>query len=637
MVAPQETHGPDRCHTSLNCINFHDPTVDRTDPLINFCCCNTCMSLRPSDLGDITRIKVLHCCRCVPRLIWLLFTPTDGDPCCKARSVPMVYTETDDDGFISIYTGSIYGIDIVAELGPLAAGTGSLVFPGTGTGTDDACAWHITAFKADEVDIDITYIIDDITVSCLDVSQIVIGNVNGPNECSGQLALGNMNAERLPFVRRAEVDEYCCDDTGTGTGPTRFVTLDPACNDCTQVCYKLCVEGHLIFDQEDEYREFTWFDNGVDDRGWTYTDNDDVTYVILLTTGTPETGTGTGTTTALCSLVFDWEGSEIIPDRDIDLTNGCSCGIKEVVTANVGLDTIGFTIRCGFCSYWDFFCGTCRCVPSTLCANFYLGGIFYKNILLVWDSTEKRWTNTVSTGTGTGTVAWDIVVSISADDDGNCVLTASADGEQIGETVAHDCGTEHLADGVKPGSNLFDSSNDIILTIFSGTVSDEYAWMAISSQNNCDFMGQCAASSCGGECGSHPDTLTASIHGWNAPGDAPGYYGDCTVDVELYHVEIMDVSDSYAPCGYIGFKDIGICTGGLTRTLRVMYYAGLVDLTYKDGDGDWQQCPDMYNLQMSESCDPLYSDSGEIAVALLFCCASCPEVVIQRFQVIITE
>ena len=644
MVAPKETHGPDRCRNSLNCINFHDPIVDRADPLISYCCCNTCMSLRPGDSSDITGIKVHHCCRCVPRLIWLIFSPLTDDPCCKSRSIPMGYAGTDDESFLSTYTGSLYGMDVVAKLGPLATGTSSLIFPGTGTGTGtaDACAWHITVSKDKITLIDITYIIDDITVSCLDVSQIAIGNVDGPNACEGQLSLGNMNSERLPFIRRTETDEYCCDDTGTGTGtgPTRFITLDPVCNDCTQVCYLLCIYGHLVFDQEDEYREFTWFDNGVDDRGWTYTDDDDVVYVIQLTTNTSETGTGTGTgtgtTAGVCSLVFNWTGSEIIADRDIDLTTGCSCGIKEVITANVGLDTIGFTIRCGFCSYWDFFCGTCRCVPSTLCANLYLKDVFYSNVLLTWNSTDKQWTNSVSTGTGTGTVSWDIVVSLTANSDGDCILTATADGEQLGETVIRDCGTERI-------SNEFDSSNDFILENFSGTISDEYAWMVISSQDNCNFMGVCHASSCGGECGSHPDTLTANLHGWNTVDDAPGYLDQsCGFDIGLYHVERMQNYDGFYFCGYIGFTSF-LCWNALlqvyfTRTIMVQYYSGLIDVLYRDtGDTTWNKCDFMYNLTTTESCDPLYTDTGVIFMALVGCCLSCPTDTIQRFQIIITE
>ena len=622
-MPPLETHGPDRCRTSLNCINYHDPTVSRTGQLMHYCCCNTCIAIRPG--GELIReVQYEHCCRCIPRMILLRFSPLGTDSCCAARSVPMVFSDTDGD-YISTYTGTLYGITVTAKIGERDIGTGTVV----GTGTGDECAWHITAVRNDPaVDIELIYLADDIVASCLDVSGIEIGNVAGPNDCEGVLTLDNMEAERLPFLRREDL-------TGTGTSDDRLIELDPACGDCTQVCRTLCIDGAKTVDGARERVEFSWFDNGIDDRGWKYVAPNSDEYIIYLLESESGTGTkaGTGTDSA-CILSFSWVGGEDIPNRIIDLENGCSCGILESIVVDIAT---GFIIRCGFCTYWDFFCGQRRCVPPTLCAQIYVDNVFYPNFLLEWDEDTRCWVDDdvklgTGTGTGTGTSTQNVSVCLSKNLAENCIITATIDNVQISDPVTLESSDEHT-------TNEFDPTSDFISESFEEYTEDTLTWMSISSQTDDCVVGICtSATPCVDECGSHPAVVTLTLIGTNEePGGGPG----CSIEMDLHFTQGFNWGiglETY--CEYVGFAFLGYCPQvsgpDLPRWVKAVLGDGKLSLFFYEGANNGYPCTDMSEIPIEETCDPYYGDSGVVATGLSDCCLNCDEAITQ-FQAIIVE
>lgn len=643
MPTIEETHGPDRCRTSLNCPRYHDPAVSLDGKLMHQCCCNTCISIRPgSDL--IREINYEHCCRCVPRLIHLRFTPASNDPCCKAASVPMIFAgPKEGEDFVSVYTGSLYGITVTAELGVLSGtASGTIIDTGTGTSTSTDCIWRVTATRATGtvVDLEVFYVVDDQTVTCLDVSAIVIGSVEGPNGCDGTLSLANMEAGRLPFIRRDDIDPYCCGTadivgTGSGTGSARtleskLIELDPPCGDCTQVCSVLCLDGSRRLGGASERVEFWWFDNGVNDRGWRREDPIHGTETIFLVESGSGTATASATSTAesVCELDFDWSGDNGVANRAINVDNGCACGIKESVVIAIAT---GFVLRCGVCTYWQFFCGTCRCVPLTLCAQVYSNNTFVPNVLLDWDEPTRCWTGNAEVGTGspvgTSSVVQEVKVCIGPDDSGGCILTATIGGEQVGDPVARDCGTERI-------SGEFDPSSDFISATFEESTADDYTWMIIQSQTDECTTGGCDATGCSNECGSDPDVLTLTVIGENLE---PGTFPGCSIQMDIHRWEVLTITgtDLTSQCGYTGVKFIGVCDGE-PKWVIANLIAGELTLAFRQG-AVGNACNAMESLFADEeTCDPYLWDSGVIGTGLTECCMSCDEPITQ-FQIVITE
>ena len=644
-----ETHGPDKCRSSLACADFHEPVIDRMGSMQHCCCCNTCHSVRPGLQGD--SLDFLHCCRCLPRMILLQFTGSSGTgsgsgtECCRDTSVPMIYETTDVNG-ITTYTGTIYGYNVVAKVGRTSIGSASIT-GSTGTGTGEDCFWHITV--SGEGVLNNAYIIDHVEFSCLDVANIELGEVVGPTGCVGSLSLANMKASRLPFLLRTDIGSVTSlgAATGTGTGTSHrveFIDLDPPCGSCTQVCSKLCVYGNRTVGSAREWVEFTWFDD-AEGRGWEYTPpSTGVNERIYLGNGA-DTGTGTGD----CTLIFSWPGSEVLDDRPIDLTNGCSCGIKEVITAtDAGVETIGFTIRCGFCTCWEMFCGTCRCVPTELCVQTYIDNVFTPDVILSWNSVIHCWENSLGVGAGGDR---SLLLCLESDSDGECSITASVDGAQVGQAASHSCGDEHPSRDFDPVSDFVSAffEGDIDIDGFTGTATGSgtgtgnYTWISASSQLEDCRVGKCtSATPCADECGSHPKTLTATLAGWNDPIlDEPDITGSCDLEVTLHYWETVTWANGLDyTCGYIGIGFVGWCPQiigpDLPKWVLVELGGGELNLHYGFGYPLGIPCDNMTALLLTESCDPYYGDTGVIVPGIMDCCASCGEE-IQRFQVIITE
>ena len=607
---PTYSQGSDRCRPTLGCLDFHDDAdTELFGRCQHLCCCNTCLHIRPDS-------QWAHCCRCVPRLIFLRFTPSyPGEECCVSASVPMPYTGTHvdqgDDYPVSFYSGSLFGASVTVELGR---------FPDVAYSDTDNCYWHIVATKSGELDVDEYVEIDDDTVSCLTPPDIEIGEIEGPDGCIGTLSLAPYEVDHLPFVMR-EIENFSVEGDAY---PSEFIDLYPGCGDCTQVCSVLCVYGHKTLGGVVEFAEFHWFDDDPGgpstdlSRGWEYTDSTtDVLYTIWLYED--EYGD--------CTLRFDWEGSGILDDRTIDGDRGCSCGIKEVVTAKSGDQTIGFTIRCGYCTCWTFYCGTCRCVPRYLCVHTYIDDVYTPNQILTWDPDAFCWT-------GDG----DVTVCLVSGDDGGCELQVTIGYKTLETTLSRNCGPEHQSASMATGGHTFDPNNDIISGAITEYDSDgeQLLWIGLSSLVDDCRMGYCtAASPCVDECGSHPTPLTVALHAWN---EEPGYWLDCDLEVEVhYHEGYSWDGETLTPyCEYIGFAYVGL-QDGTPKWVQVVIANGTITVTTWVG-ASHVGCHGRLHEEpfITEVCDPYFADTGEINVGVNDCCwgISTP---ITHFQITVSE
>lgn len=571
-MVQRETEGPDRCRSSLNCADLHEPDPLITSSLYNCCCCNTCLHVRPSMKGASEEFS--HCCRCVPRMIWLVFVPYDiEDACCQSAAVRMQYGGTEpvggDEYPVTTYSGELHGATVTVEIGRFAY---------------DGCAWHITATKAaDGLDVDEYYEIDHDTVSCIDVDGLEIGEIEGPRDCVGTLILANDEVGRIPFQERILTEE------------PEFITLDPPCGDCEQVTSMLCVFGHRKIGQDHGWVEFFWFDYGVDERGWTYTDpeTDAVEYIYLYENDYGE-----------CSLEFSWDGSSVLDDVVLE---NCSCAMKEVVTWSNGVDTIGFTIRSGKCGCWEFYCGTCRCVPRYLCVNYYsFDGSseisdFVHNEILTWDEDDKCWYDDERN------TEYGLYVALRPNTvTGDCELVAVFNGRELETTAIYDCAEERVKEGLP--NNKYDPDVGFIDAEINDYQEEgpNFVWVHISSYTyDCLTHGNCL---CYDQCGSTPEQIQWNFYAWNDPYlDEPGIEGECSITVTLYRF-VRGLS-----CEYLGFFTAKT-GGGETQVFKVsggdVFLLRIVDGEY-DEYTSWSHDP-----FTTQSCDPYYATTGTVVTGL---------------------
>ena len=612
---PTFTEGPDPCRKSLNCLELHDDPPVITGNLTNCCCCNTCFSVRPG-APDLIDTNHTHCCRCVPRLIFLQFIPYDeDDPCCVAASVPMINGGTgtsDTDWPITTYSASIFGASVTVELGRFDAGSGY------GTIVEDGdCAWRVVATKAEDgLAVDEYFPIDHDTRSCLDVSGIEIGSITGPTGCTGTLQLVNYDVAHLPFVLREDVPSVT--EAGLPDEP-EFITLDPPCGECGEVCSKICVSGSRIISGLNEYVEFIWDEYSEDNR-WSYYNEatEETEYITLY-----EDAYGN------CTLDFSWIGSEPIADQAIDPETACSCRMKEVVTASVGNNSLGFTIRCGVCTSWNFFCGTCRCVPLYLCAQTYIDNVFVRNQTLEWDASEMAWTD-----------GYDgLAIHLEGGTDGGCVLVPYVDGTALDSTAIRDCGDEHQSDFVAALGKRYDAGNDVISAEFTDFVYDSLVHIRVSS-----LLEDCKLGSCGpclNECGSAPPVLIVNVEGVNEDGPDPAYWTTCDLTVTVYYWQSITWTgvEIEFECGYTGFYFVGDCEQGVGPSplpvwVRVDLVDGNISFQGSTGSGPFLPCSDSQLLD--ESCDPYLGTTDWIELGLEPCCWAC-EGSISKYRITVTE
>jgi hypothetical protein len=410
---------------------------------------------------------------------------------------------------------------------------------------------------------------------------------------------------KLAFVQRAEP-----------VYPNNFIELYAPCGECGQVCSTLCADGQRHAGADTERVDFEWFEDEGGERGWQYQPpGEDFAERIFLV----EDDYGN------CTLEPDLEetGAEIFTPITIDLDQGCSCQLVETFTGEIHNESLGFTVRCGQCTCWEFYCGTCRCVPRILCVVLIEEGGATRYIL-EWDPDEHRW----------GTDDGDVRINLQRGEEGGCVIVPDITGYYgLDMEAVMPCAKESI-------TNVFDPASDIV----SFAMEDpEIPLMLIGSSLLQDCAkGPCdEATPCNDECGGHPDQLTVTIHEWSEPGDTSGYPVDCSAEVTVHFWQTADYYEAgrgvkYS-CGYIGWLrlDDPCCL------IKVELRAGSV-IFYTPEDLDTEECSAQTQVEAeltTEECDPYFADSGELVGEILLSeiCMGCADVTAYRSQVTVVE
>lgn len=597
----RETHGPDQCKGNLNALTLHqggDPSAEGLGYLTNCVCCDPCHTVRPispTGAGSTGDFPSIYCCRCVPRGIYARFVPDDpDDECCVEYAEPMLLGW---DGALAFYATYLFGVAIEVTLGRVG----------------DACEWNMTATDSEtgyEIDSQ-TVTVDNEEVTCWEVPTDFEIAVDGPLSCTGgTLVLANYANVKLPFVERYE-PEY--------PDWEKFVdlTYNP-CGDCVQVCRKLCLDGVRHVGDVDERVEFVWFEDYDGTRGWSYQEPDSEFVERILLEENEYGG---------CQLVFDLEaGADHFDDLPLEL---CSCGLEEQVMAIVGGSAIGFWLRCGRCSCWDFYCGSCRCVPEELCVLLVIG-TDAERLILTWDPDEKRW----------GSDYDPLRLNLGADGD-DCLVTADVTGYgAIDDDASFNC---RPAESV---TNVFNPERDFLG--FELTDSTRQIYIVASGLSPECALGACSdATPCNADCGGHPAQLTVNIRLWREVGDISDPYDageECSFDVVIHYWETLSYEAGTGVlhhCGYTGWADLPNAGEGncVHDHIRVDLYTGLVTITSFPGITP----PAQYGLN-SEECNPYlghylhpYSFGTPITPGFSQECIGCSNVGTTRLEITITE
>jgi len=614
-MATRESHGPDPCNKNLKCQDFHDELGQRAGTgsgsaafeelggCYNCCCCDPCRFVRPEVL-TAEEDERMYCCRCVPRGFFLRFVPDNpDDECCRQVGIPIFNQPGEAGEYITLYQGTLFGVDVEVEVGRvISSGSGS----GSGTGVDFTCGWRITSSVGGSgsgsggVD---TFVIDHDTTTCLYVpTGITLGAVEGPDGCMGTLVLDDLDKARLPFLER--------DVTANWTGPNFVDISSEPCGDCEQVCEKICVAGIRHVGDTREHVEFTWFDDsgsgsgsvGDLNRGWRYTDPDSNVETIYLTTN--DSGD--------CLLTPDLEsGAEIFDPVTISATTLCSCKLAETFSTTVGEIAYAFTVRCGFCSCWDFACGNCRCVPSELCVLMYDGTTMYANLTAIWNADNRSW-DVEGGGSGSGSGGTELLqLHLRGNAAGQCIIVPEINGVEVtlDNPPVWGCGAETVTGQFTGEHDLL--SIDIQEEVDLGAGPVFLMLRATSLTPECGLTDCEEATPCYANCGSHPPKLTINVHEWALEGDTSGDPTDCSVDIDVYYWQsvddIIDGGIKYS-CGYVG--------------VGPTCYGCLVKAELRNGQVFFDTVPfgctpaiAVERDLVTETCHPYSGDTGELVGA----------------------
>ena len=550
----------------------------------------------------------------------------------------------------SIYSGSLYGYSIQVHLGRLLLsdyGYGGYEYSSYDYGYDETvCGWRIHVTKSPGVDLTEEVAIDD-DVTCLSVPSFEVSGVEGPAGCMGKIVLANFDKARLPYRAIERVWDFPSGYDYEGYPQQKIVELDPPCGEagygygyhygygqaCTQVCSRICLHGHRYIGCPHERVEFEWFEETGEDyygstltRGWErYNPILEITERILL----EEDDDGH------CILTADMP--QELPSVVVDMDRGCSCRLNELFWRDFGDHNVAFTVRCGFCSCWEFFCGTCRCVPAQLCVVSFIDGVFSPRSILTWDDETHCWEN-AGYGYGYGYSSYEygygaggVSICLSADGD-HCVMTLFIDGEDAGvDPQTLDCGDEML-------ERVFDPANDAISVTFAKAEGGSYLWVLASSLIQDCIVGPCVmASPCLAECGGHPSSVTVRLHAWSDPyEDAPYYDEEDDIEIVAHYVETWSITPEgpQSFCSYIGFE-MRMCSGSYGPPFLVV-----TRVEIKDGEITVDR-PGTHGGALTvpfetEECDPYYADTGVIITGLNDSQWGCGTET-QRYQITVTE
>jgi len=589
--------GPDAVKGGVQCSQHHSGV--RTGIKDHCCCCDPCRYIRPP-----LAINVASCCRCVPKMLCMKFTPDDAaNACCRVNSVsvPAVFTASTifADGTLDArvtYTGSINGVDFTLYI----------AHDNDGGYSAGACYW---GFESSNGYVAERVYIDHVNTSCLSIPDIAITGLVDSSGCVGTMTFGNSDTVKVPFERAV-----------TKPPMEMFTPIDPQC-DCTSVPRYLCVDGIRHSGEAREQVRFEW-NQELGDR-WSYlpcggnvtTDQEHI-YIrgdhygnCYLELDFEQSGTDTN----------DWGippntlGADIHEIREGMLpVESCGCDISahdvrpEFTPRLMGDPLPRFVyISAGDCSCWKYRCGTCRCAVKKVCITGEVDGQLVRGVG-EWNGFD--W---VFTGGEFNEYADPLSIHLGPGECGDCVLTAVGTfSVPFLPSLPVECG-EALAAEMH---NEYDPASPAT-----------YNWLWVSAAP-CDckvtpcFL--CAEERCGGM----PELLYYEIETRPyhlEPYVTPEY---CNITVELHYFKRFFENRPNNPivCGYVGYKTISCPPDehnaeARNFVIRVSVLSGGPGaFNYQVDRADLNGGPITFDSVFIgtrtpatvQSCDPFFADSG---------------------------
>ncbi len=588
--------GPDPNKGGYQCTQHHEGI--RTGIKDYCCCCDPCKYIRPP-----LSIQVASCCRCVPKMLCIVFTPDNvANSCCKSNSLSVTAefssTPLTPDGpadYRVNYTGTINGIDFTLFIAHETTAYG-----------EDECYW---GFETSNGYVAEKIYIDHVNISCLSIPDVVITGVVDSSGCTGSVTFGNSDLVKVPYQRALSKE------------PMKFFTpIDPQC-DCVEVPQFLCVDGIRHSGEAREQVQFEW-NQDLGDR-WSYLPcggnvTNDQEHIYLR-----------GDHYGNCYLEFDFEQSGIwtndwgIPPNTLGediheiregmvAINSCGCDLAaydlrpEFTPQLMGDPPPRFVyVSAGDCSCWKYRCGSCRCVVRKVCISGEIDGQLLRGVG-EWNGFE--W---VFTGGDFNEFTSSLSIELTSGECGDCVLRAKGTFTvPFEDSIPVDCG-EGLAGELH--------------TEFSADFPETYNWLWVSAAP-CDckitpcFL--CAEERCGGM----PELLYYEIETRPyhlEPYVTPEY---CNITVELHYFKRFFANRPNNPiiCGYIGHTIVSCPPDehnaeARNFIIRVSVMSGGPGaFNYQVDRAELNGTPISFSpvfigvrpLATIQTCDPFFADSG---------------------------
>lgn len=356
-------------------------------------------------------------------------------------------------------------------------------------------------------------------------------------------------------------------------------------------------------------------------------------------------------TPAVIPHTLDWAHPYDVPAQSyFPFAGGCSCKLA-VFHISTSHPTHGLAVRCGFCSCWDFYCGSCRCVPTQLCVAYYDGYNWHLNVFLDWDDEQKAWVGSgweePSTGSGTGTSdTEELTVFLRRNDLGQCEIAPDFEPGPNQVYPTWNCGEGHI-------TRKFDTLEDIVSFSYANYRDPLHPIFVYGSSHvpTCVRSNCTHATPCNADCGGHPDRIYMTIQQYRLAGDTPETppeeYAERTFVLVYeesadWYVPQDPVEDSYIQvmCRYRGVIQSS-CAGFDYCPVLVEVWDGHVRMQGTSGSGCITLTPgsDIEYLPLTESCDPYYAETAEVYTTGGLWAGTCLGLSTgtTRFKIILTE
>lgn len=351
------------------------------------CCCDACRHTTQNvcDTG---------CCRCIPKAICAVFTPTSPTTTCKVRSWKLLPQRASDSTSRTTYTISVGGSDLTLSVGAVTIDSALWDYA--------ACSWRMqyAPLSVDE-EHEIVFTEDDI--NCLQAPafslpitlEVIVDGY--PEDCPGTITFSAHTLDKIPYRNK-------------WFGSSIEAALAATCGSCENVCTVLSVKRGDAASYNyipDSCDEFTW---DPTEGAWIFGDERidivEVDYQCYLQLTSFDTATLEGDLIAIAP-------------------GACSLGMVLTVK-----DLIGnwAKISCSPCSCWKHVCGTCRCICDTLCVIGMEGDYIQGPYELPWDGDLFQW----------GGDGHDLTISLSEAEDKSCQVLLDGFDEPV--AIDNTCG-----------------------------------------------------------------------------------------------------------------------------------------------------------------------------------------------------